>query len=754
MPRRLATRIRVPYITLPNAHPLQLRPPVSALSLRRSIALIAVASLLSGVAALAQEPLVPRVLRTTSTISLDGKFLEPEWLRADSITALTQRDPGEGLPASERTVVRFLATPQGLAVGVWAYDREPTGIRGTQLRRDADLSADDQFSIIIDAQQDKRSGFIFTINPNGALTDSELLTFESENLSWDGIWDARTQITSEGWFAEMLIPWSTLRYRRSDDTFGVNLRRFIRRKNEESLWRGFRRTEGIRFLEREGQLAGFTDLPNRARVEMRPFLLTEGRLAARASAETANDSVLTPASTDTRVGLDAKFGITPTLTLDLTTNTDFAQAEVDRQIVNLTRFPLFFPEQRTFFTEGAGIFDFGRLRQTQLFYSRRIGLAPNGSAIPLLAGARLQGRVGGQQIGLLAVRTGGDEDALDLIGRVKRDVLGRGFVGAMGQTRSLPGDPMSVSGGLDFNFPFVVRGQNLVFLGATAWHQDSAGAPIGNYSRLIVDFPNDVADIVARVDRVEEAFDPPLGFVQQRGIWRYGGSVDLTPRPRRWGIRRFDFSLINYNVVTRLGGALDNASFEVRPFGAQLERGDRFEFNLQYNLDRPGQAFELFPGTEIAAGRFDWRRAELVYTGTSAWTLIPTVTVSAGEFYDGSGTDATVSVRYARAPHLLVALEAVAQDWSRDGGGFSARTARLRLDYAFSPRLNLTWFGQYDNESRRAAVNARMRWTRRPGSDLYIVYNSAWPTGFDRGIPWSRPLNGGVVLKYVQYVRR
>jgi hypothetical protein len=743
-----------------NSTPEKLR---MTLVLRRSVRRVRTPSVASLAACIfacatcpagAQDTAAPRVHRSATAITLDGRFLEPAWQQADSITSLTQRDPAEGMPASERTVVRFLATPQGLAVGLWAYDREPSAIRGTQLRRDADLSADDQFSIVIDAQRDKRSGFIFTINPNGALTDSELLTFESENVSWDGIWDARTQITSEGWFAEILIPWSTLRYRRTDDTFGVNLRRFIRRKNEEVLWRGFRRTEGIRFLEREGQIVGLTDLPARARVELRPFVLTEGRLAARAADESTNDSIVAPAAGDARVGLDAKFGITPTLTLDVTTNTDFAQAEVDRQIVNLTRFPLFFPEQRTFFTEGAGIFDFGRLRQTQLFYSRRIGLAPNGSTIPLLAGARLQGRVGAQQIGVLAVRTGGDENAFDLIGRVKRDVLGRGFVGAMGQTRSSPGDPRSASGGLDFNFPFVIRGQNLVFLGATAWNQDSAGAPVGNYSRVIVDFPNDIADIVARFDRVEAAFNPSLGFVQQRGIWRYGGQVEFTPRPHRWGIRRFDFALIDYNIVTRLDGALDNANFEVRPFGAQFERGDRLEVNLQYDRDRPGRAFELFPGTEIAAGSFDWRRVELVYEGTSAWKLIPSVVVSSGEFYDGTSTDVTLGLRYARAPHLLLGLEAVAQDFSRTGGGFSARTARLRVDYAISPRLNLTWFGQYDNESRRAAVNTRVRWTRSPGSDLYIVYNSAWPTGFERGVPWSRPLNGGIVVKYVQYLRR
>mgnify|MGYP000673700074 CR=1 FL=1 len=274
-----------------------------AMCIRRTLTAGALSMLFAGEVALAQDPLAPRVLRTATTIMLDGKFLESEWSLTDSISTLTQRDPAEGAPSSERTVVRFLATPQGLAIGVWAYDREPAGIRGTQLRRDADLSADDQFSIIIDAQQDKRSGFIFTINPNGALNDSELLTFESENLSWDGIWDARTQITTEGWFAEMLIPWSTLRYRRADDTFGVNLRRFIRRKNEESLWRGFRRTEGIRFLEREGQITGLTNLPARARVELRPFVLSEGRLPARAATEAANDSVVAPAATDARLSL-------------------------------------------------------------------------------------------------------------------------------------------------------------------------------------------------------------------------------------------------------------------------------------------------------------------------------------------------------------------------------------------------------------------------------------------------------------------
>jgi hypothetical protein len=269
----------------------------------------------------------------------------------------------------------------------------------------------------------------------------------------------------------------------------------------------------------------------------------------------------------------------------------------------------------------------------------------------------------------------------------------------------------------------------------------------------MLDFPNDWADIVARVDRVDEGFDPALGFVQQSGIWRYGGSINYTPRPRRWGIRRFDFNFLTYNVVTDLAGRLDNASYEVRPFGARFERGDAIEVNLQFNQDRPDRPFELFPGTTVAAGAYDWRRVEVQYSGTNAWRLVPDVKVSTGEFYDGRGTDVELSLRYALPPHALLSIEALNQQWSRAGSAFEARTARVRVDYAFSPRLNLTWFGQYDNESERTSVNARLRWTRRPGSDLYIVYNSTWPTALERGIPWRRPLNGGVVVKYVHYVR-
>ncbi|MCC6318010.1 MAG: carbohydrate binding family 9 domain-containing protein [Gemmatimonadaceae bacterium] len=704
----------------------------------------------------AQEPAWPRVLRLTprdTAPSLDGYPGEAIWLRADSIVDFTQRDPSEGSPASERTVVRLLAADAGLWIGIWAYDRTPDGIRHAQLRRDADFETDDHVTVAIDAMSDRRSGFLFSVNPNGAIADAEIITFENENPRWDGIWDARARITSEGWFVEALIPWQTLRYPTGATGWGLNVQRFIRRKNEFALWRAWRRGEGIRFLEREGRVEGLAELPGRARVELRPYALTTGRLPERRHSDTAPDSILASSSLTGEVGIDAKLPVSNTLTLDLTYNTDFAQAEVDQQVVNLTRFPVFFPETRQFFNEGAGIFDFGRLRETQLFYSRRIGLR-EGRALPIVGGARLTGRAGRQQVGALLVRTGGDDDATDFAARIKRDILGRGYVGAMATGREARDAPASVVGGLDVNLPYIVGGKNLVFIGSTAWHRDSTSGTVSNYSRLVVDFPNDVADLVARYDRVGEGFEPALGFVAQSGIQRFAGNLAYTPRPRRWGIRRFDFSFGRWDWVSRLDGSLDNAELAFTPLGADFESGDSFSLQVQRSWDVPRQAFEIFPGSVIPAGRYSWDAIELQVDGSEARAIVPEFSMTVGELYDGRRIEWSLALGVRREPHVLLSAEYERTRVTRGSQGFTASVARLRSDYAVSPRLNTTLFAQYDNETERVSVNARLRYTRSPGSDLYVVWNSGWPSGLERGIPWSRPTRGALVVKYVQYLRR
>ena len=725
----------------------------------------------------------PRILFERE-LKLDGALTESAWRQTDSVTNFTQRDPRQGEAASERTVVRFIGSPEGLWVGIWAYDREPEGIRRTQLRRDADFGSDDHVSVMLSPTADKRTAFLFSINPNGALNDAEVLNFESESREWDGIWDGRARVTAEGWQSEMLIPWQTLRYRPIDadeaaDAWDMNVRRFIRRKNESVLWTAWKRTEGIRFLERAGSLIGFKEakqvlengLPRRAIAELRPYAVSSGSLAERSVNADGSLRATRPSGLRGSAGLDAKLAPAPTLTLDLTANADFAQAEVDRQVVNLTRFPLFFPEQRPFFTEGAGIFDFGRQRQTQLFYSRRIGLGADGTPIPLEAGARLTGRFGAQQLGLLTTHTGGSGSATAAVARVKRDILGRGYVGAMATLNAPRNGTSSGAGGLDVNMPYVVRGQNLVFLG-TASVDGSATKGDPYYARAIVDFPNDVADIVLRLDRVGAGYRPELGFVQQRGITRIGWQTEFSPRPSALGalrgpltamhVRKLKIELLSGDLVRTLDATgplsgLTNGSLTSSPLGFEFDSGDeiKVEFNRRY--DAPGEAFDLFDGAEIAAGRYAWNSAQLEYQGSTARRVGVDVTVARGGFYSGRSSELTASLRGRFAPHVNVSVEygrtAVSLTESDSTRRFTAQTARLRLDVATSARLSTSLFTQWDNESNRGAVNARVRWTSSPGSDLYIVWTSQWPTDLDRGIPWRTPTRGTLVAKYVKYFR-
>lgn len=698
---------------------------------------------------------VPRVRTIQTNIRLDGILNEADWALADSIWEFRQKEPVENGDPSERTVVRLLATPAGLAVGWWLYDRNPAGIVRTQLRRDAVLRSDDYVSMVIDGLSDQRSAFYFRTNANGALWDGEHVSFDSGNEEWDGVWDVRTQITDEGWTAEMLIPWATLRYPEDVASMGMNFRRFLPRTNEELLWRAWRRTEGLRFLEREGTIAGFSNLPRRARAELRPYVLGQATSAERAFTADGSSTVTAGASTLGDAGIDIKIPITNTITADLTARPDFAQADVDRQIVNLTRFPLFFPERRPFFTEGAGVFAFGREQQSQMFYSRRIGLGEGGNPVTIPFGARMQGRTGAYQLGLLAATTEGDDAARDVVARVRRDVLRRGYVGMMGTLSDRESRPGSMAGGVDFNLPWLVRGtDNLVLLGSAAWNRDSVGGETGANYRVVVDYPNDHANIVVRYDYVDEAYDPALGFVVQRGIHRLAGTTAITPRPTNASlIRRWEFNALSYNVVWDMDGVLDNARFGVRPFGAQFQSGDRIELNYFRLFDAPDEPFTIVPGTVIPVGEYWWDRAEVKYIGSDIRPVVFGTEISTGTWYTGRRLDVEMSLLARIQPHYELRLELQQNRGDLAEGSFVANTARLRADYAMNPRLTVTGFAQYDDQSNRGALNARLRWTPSPGSDLFVVWNSVWPFEPMRAFALTRPQRGALVIKYTQYLR-
>ena len=288
-------------------------------------------------------------------IVLDGRLDEPAWLGCDSLDDFRQQEPLEAAPATERTVVRVLRGSDALFVGIRAEDRSPELIRATQLRRDADLTVDDYVTLLIDSFGDRRGAFVFRTNPNGARWDAQLVGIDDLNEDWDGLWDVAATRDSLGWTAEFRIPYRILRFGGGASQIGFNVERFIRRKNEIALWRSYGRTEGLYQLLNEGQLAGLDGLARPHDIEFRPYALA----SANTNDHNFDGTSLGGSGATAKAGVDAKLAVSPTLTADFTINTDFAQVEADSQVINLTRFPVFFPEKREFFLESSGIFDFG-----------------------------------------------------------------------------------------------------------------------------------------------------------------------------------------------------------------------------------------------------------------------------------------------------------------------------------------------------------------------------------------------------------
>jgi len=694
-------------------------------------------------------------------LRLDPSLEADIWRSADSITDFRQREPLEAAPATQRTVVKVARDSVALYVAVRAYDDESSNIRATQLRRDADLTTDDNVTIIIDSFHDRRSAFEFRTNPLGAMWDAQLSSWDNENADWNGIWKVAVARDARGWTAMFRIPFRTLRFRAgSGTTFGFNVRRFVRRTNEEDLWRSFGRTQGFTHLQYAGELTGFGRLDRRRDVDLRPYVLGQAN-------QSSHDSVgnqLGRAGVSGKVGGDAKIALSSTLTTDLTVNTDFAQVEVDQQVINLTRFPTFFPEKREFFLESSGIFDFGTAQHAQLFYSRRIGLTDSGTTVPILGGARLYGKAGPWSIGALDARTGGEDGANDAIVRVKHDLFDRSYIGAIAMQRSGPGvTDVERAGGLDVDLPLVIHGQNIepkFWVAATHVPDSASGTPLA--WRLSTDYPNDLFDNFVSLYRIDQGFTPMLGFVQRTGIWETTGFVDFMPRPKIPGVRQLDFELIpSWDIVANEHGSLANvrdwqtASFEFIPFGVGFQSGDEFAIRVQRLMDAPSEPFNIFRTTAIQPGRYWWTRGQVEYVTASQRPLSVSLRANWGGFYDGHDTEADLSATWRSGGHVVLGANLTRSQVELSAGRFTAIESGARAEYAFSTRADVLGFVQFDNETDRVDFDFRFHWMPVIGDDLFVVWNSGYTTEpgarfrFPEHQVLAHPLAGALTLKYV-----
>lgn len=707
-----------------------------------------------------QDSLIQAV-HVSGAIRLDGRLDEPAWTTADSITDFRQREPSVGAAATERTVVKLLRDDDALYIAVRAFDREPAGVRSTQLRRDADLESDDNVTLLIDSFHDRRTGFVFATNPNGAMWDAQIAGLDEQNTNWNGIWEVTVTRDSAGWTAEFRIPFRTLRYNSgSTTTFGFNVRRFIRRKNEEVLWRSYGRAEGLYHQLREGEIAGLGELRRPTGVEVWPYVLGQ---AIEAGFDTTGTQV-SDGGLRGKAGVDAKLGVTPTLTADVTLETDFAQVEADQQVINLTRFPLFFPEKREFFLESSGVFDFGTTEQLQLFYSRRVGLDTTGSPVPIIAGARLHGKAGPWTLGFLDARTGGTDQANDAVFRVQHDLFDRSYVGVMGIVRSGPGVVgTETAGGFDIDLPLVVHGQNVepkFYIAAT----QTPSAPGTQLAwRVSTDYPNDLFDVFASLYRIDAGFNPTLGFVRRTGISETSGHVDFMPRPHVLGIRQLDieFPIPSWDIIAPDSGSLGRSAdwetgiFEWQPLGGAFQSGAGFGIKVQRFLDAPADSFELFPGASVPAGRYWWTRGAVEVTTSPAHPFSAFAQFSWGGFYNGNGTEEDFTLLWRGGGHLSLQGEVARNEIALPGSHFTAVQTAGRVEYAFGTRSDLLVFVQYNNQDQRVDFNFRFHWIPVIGDDVFVVWNSGYATSpravfrFPTYRAWSRPLNGALIFKVV-----
>src|SRR5687768_4851379 len=406
--------------------------------MRRAIGALGLTWFVAGATALAQTPAGDSIARSavvtaiSEPITLDGVLDEPIWRVAPKIGDLVQRQPAPGRPPTERTEVTLLNDGDHLYVGVVSYDAEPRRVIGTQMARDAALGSDDRIEILLDTFRDQRSAFYFATNPAGALVDG-LVANGQLNADWDAIWNVRTRRTQEGWVAEFAIPFKSLSFPAGRTVWGFNIARHVYRKLEEDRWSGARLETPLYQVSEAGEITNLVRLTQGVGLDVRPFLA--GRWL----------QVDDDGDADGKPGLDVFYNITPSLKLTATFNTDFGETEVDARQINLSRFSVLFPEKRSFFLQGAGVFNFASTgpepaggippagADVYPFFSRQIGLL-GGQEVPIDAGIKLTGTVGRTDVGLLSVRAGDlpiVSEKSFFVGRVKRNLLQQSYVGAI-----------------------------------------------------------------------------------------------------------------------------------------------------------------------------------------------------------------------------------------------------------------------------------------------------------------------------------
>ena len=677
---------------------------------------------------------------------MDGVLDETDWTQAPAADAFTQADPREGAPPSGRTIVRVLAGPNAIVIGVVCEDPDPSRIVSFSVRRDAALASEDHVRIVIGPFLDGRSGYVFAVNPSGARYDGLINPGgETDNPDWDGIWEAATTRSATGWAAEISIPVQTLSFNPSLREWHFNVQRRIQRHLETVRWAFAARQYQVTQTSRAGLI---TELPqfNLGRgLMVRPALTTGGGQPAPGR---SIDGEFQPS-------LDVTQRLGANVVTSLTVNTDFAETEVDTRRTNLTRFPVFFPEKRTFFLEGDDIFNFGLgLNQDVLpYFSRRIGLV-EGQEVPIIAGTKINGRARNTNFGGLVIGTNDkrhvvEDEAVMAVGRVKQNLWRESWVGAMATVGDPLARPGSWLGGADFTYATSrFRGDKNFLAGvwALATGRDGLGGD-STAAGFKVDYPNDKWDIQLTAKRIGRNFDPSVGFVPRRAVYLYNGQIDNRTRLSHGPIQQL-FHEFGPTLATDLSGRWESYRVFFAPVNWRFRSGDRFELNANPTGERL-VAPDAIAGVPVAPGSYHWMRYRVEVGTAQKRRLYSQVTWWFGGFYDGDLDQLTWTGAWNPTPLVTIEFTGERNIGRLPSGRFTQTLVGNRLRVNFSPDLSLASYVQYDTDSDSVGVNTRLRWTFNPVGDLFLVYNHNVRDVLDR---WQ--LDSNQLLLKFQYALR
>jgi len=684
---------------------------------------------------------------------IDGDVIgDDAWAGVVPVTGFRQVQPNDGQPASQKTEVFVGYSDTALYIGVVAHDDNPSGIIVTDSRRDSSLDDTDAFLVIIDGLLDRQNGFMFGTNAASIEYDAQVTKEGSGdfgsgggafNLNWDSSWTVKSKIGDYGWSAEFEIPFSTLRYGSGDvQDWGINFQRNIRRNNEIAFWAPLDRNRNLQRVSDAGTLKGI-EPPEQRNLQVTPYVLSSARSGGAVSGT----------ETDSDVGVDIKYSITPSLTLDLTYNTDFAQVEADELQLNLDRFALFFPEKRSFFLENAGQFGVGDDNEVELFFSRRIGISDGGSVIPVEGGARLSGKVGERSnLGLLLMNT----EAIDgiapanrfTVARVSQELPNRSSIGAIYVGRDGDGSFLT-PGNDDYNRSYAVDGTwgigDYLLLKGWAAKSDTPGLNgDDNAYSVSADYDSSTWSNSLGYTEVGEDFNPEVGFLSRTNYRKARVLLLRRFRPENlWGLLEMR-PHISYTGYWKSDGFHESGFLHIDNHW-EFRSGTELHTGMNFTKDGVIDAFEIVDGVTVQPGTYDHAESQIVYFTNRSKPFSFRLRSTVGGKFGGDRVSLQPSIMYRIGEAFRSELELNYNEFDLPvpNGDFTANLARLRLSYSFTPSVQLQALVQYNDNADTIGTNIRFSWLLNANSGLYLVYNEV-----DEHFAGAPPTGRELILKF------